>query len=98
MKITTETIEYVAHLARLELNNDEIELYTNQLNNILDYMDVLNSLDTRDIEPTTHPMPLICVMREDTVRPSFTKEASIQNAPDRTGSFFRVPPIIEIEG
>ncbi|HOJ70930.1 MAG TPA: Asp-tRNA(Asn)/Glu-tRNA(Gln) amidotransferase subunit GatC [Syntrophorhabdaceae bacterium] len=97
MKITSETVEYVAHLARLELAREEIDLYTNQLNSILDYMDALNRLDTQGIEPTSHPMPLNCVMRDDDIRESFTVEASTQNAPERIGSFFKVPPIIEVE-
>lgn len=97
MKITDETIKYVAHLARLELDEGEIELYTEQLNSILDYMEKLNTLDTSKIEPTSHPMPLKCVLREDEVKDSFTTEKSTQNAPERIGTFFKVPPIIEVE-
>ncbi|HOV90621.1 MAG TPA: Asp-tRNA(Asn)/Glu-tRNA(Gln) amidotransferase subunit GatC [Syntrophorhabdaceae bacterium] len=97
MKITAETVEYVAHLARLELDRDEINEYTNQLNSILEYMDTLNSLDTSNIEPTSHSIPLNCVMRDDMVKSSFTTDASTQNAPEKIGSFFRVPPIIEVE-
>ncbi|HOP86211.1 MAG TPA: Asp-tRNA(Asn)/Glu-tRNA(Gln) amidotransferase subunit GatC [Syntrophorhabdaceae bacterium] len=97
MKITDETIKYVAHLARLELEEKEIGLYTNQLNSILDYMEKLNKLDTSNIEPTSHPIALECVLREDEVKESFSVEKSTQNAPERIGSFFKVPPIIEIE-
>ncbi len=97
MKITAETVKYVAHLARLELDRNEIDEYTNQLNSILEYMDTLNSLDTSSIEPTSHSIPLNCVMRDDIVRPSFATDASTQNAPEKIGSFFRVPPIIEVE-
>jgi aspartyl-tRNA(Asn)/glutamyl-tRNA(Gln) amidotransferase subunit C len=97
MKITKETIEHVAHLGRLELEPSEIELYTHQINSILEHMDALNSLNTGDIEPTSHAVPVECVLREDIARDSFTVNDSLKNAPDRTGSFFKVPPIIEVE-
>jgi len=97
MKINDETIKYVAHLARLELEEKEIELYTNQLNSILEYMEKLNKLDTSNIEPTSHPVALECALREDEVKESFSVEKSTKNAPERIGSFFKVPPIIEIE-
>ena len=88
MKITKETVEYVAHLGRLELEPQEIELYTQQINNILDHMDSLNSLNTDGIEPTSHAIPVECVLREDTVKASFSVDDSLKNAPERTGSFF----------
>jgi len=97
MKITKDVVEYVAHLARLDLIPDEIEEYTGQIDNILEYMDKLNSLDTKGIEPTSHPMPVICVLRDDVAKNSFTVDASTQNAPEKRGSFFKVPPIIEME-
>ena len=97
MKITKETIEYVAHLGRLELEPQEIELYTQQIDNILQYMDTLNELNTDGIEPTSHAVPVDCVLREDAVRDSFVVDDSLKNAPERIGSFFKVPPIIEVE-
>ena len=97
MKITRETVEYVAHLGRLELNPQEIDEYTRQIDNILQYMDSLNALDTQGVEPTSHAVPLSCVMREDVVKESFTAEESTGNAPDRIDTFFKVPPIIEAE-
>ena len=69
MKITGSVVEYVAHLARLQLAPEEIDLYTQQLDRILAYMDQLNSLDTAGIEPTTHAIPLVNVFREDAVQP-----------------------------
>ncbi len=97
MKITKETIEYVAHLGRLELEPQEIELYTQQIDNILQYMDALNSLNTDGVEPTSHAVPMDSVFREDAVKDSFAIDDSLKNAPERTGSFFKVPPIIEVE-
>lgn len=97
MKVTKDVIEYVAHLGRLELDPQEIEEYTGQLDSILEYMDKLNALDTTGVEPMSHAIPNVNVFREDTVVESFSVDESVGNAPDRTGSFFKVPPIIEVE-
>jgi aspartyl-tRNA(Asn)/glutamyl-tRNA(Gln) amidotransferase subunit C len=97
MKIDKKVVEYVAHLARLRLQPEEVELYTGQLDRILDYMDKLNSLDTTGIEPTTHVIPLVNVFREDAVDNNFQVEESVGNAPERKGSSFKVPPIIEVD-
>ena len=97
MKITKETVEYVGHLARLELDSQEIEAYTGQIDKILEYMDSLNSLNTENVEATSHPVSVACVMRDDAERPSFAAEESVGNAPARIDTFFKVPPIIEQE-
>jgi aspartyl-tRNA(Asn)/glutamyl-tRNA(Gln) amidotransferase subunit C len=97
MKITKEVVEYVAHLSRLEFSPEEADMYTAQLDRILEYMDTLNKLDTTGIEPTTHAIPLVDVMRADEVSVGLAVEESVGNAPERTDSFFKVPPIIEAE-
>ena len=97
MKIDKSVVEHVAHLARLSLAPEEIELYTEQIDRILEYMDKLNSLDTTGIEPTTHAVPLGNVFRQDEVNHNFMVEESVGNAPERKGSFFKVPPIIEVD-
>ncbi len=97
MKMTGKDVEYVAHLGRLELAPEEIDLYTQQLDRILAYMDQLNSLDTTGIEPTTHAIPMTNVLRQDEVRQNFQVEEAVGNAPERVGPFFKVPPIIETE-
>jgi len=97
MKITTEEIEYIAHLSRLELSEDEVSLYTEQVGRILEYMETLNTLKTEGIELTSHAMPVDCVVREDKASFSFTIDESLGNAPERFGGFFKVPPIIEVE-
>ena len=84
-------------LARLELGPQEIELYTQQIDSILEHMDALNSVNTDGIESTSHAVPVECLLREDMARDSFAVDDSLKNAPDRTGSFFKVPPIIEVE-
>jgi aspartyl-tRNA(Asn)/glutamyl-tRNA(Gln) amidotransferase subunit C len=97
MKIDKSVVEYVAHLARLELQADEVDLYTQQLDGILAYMDKLTSLDTTGIEPTSHVIPLTNVFREDVVNHNFQVEESVGNAPERIGSSFKVPPVIEVD-
>ena len=98
MKISKEVVEYVAHLGRLELEPHEIELYTSQLDRILEHMDTLNALDTEGIEPTSHAVPVTCVMREDVRADSLSIEGALKNAPERKDNFFKVPPVIEVEG
>jgi len=95
VKITVNEVEYVAKLARLKLSDQEKVLFTQQLDNILQYMDKLNELDTKDIPPTSHVLPLENVMREDEVRPSYPPEELLANAPDREDTFFAVPKVIE---
>ncbi|NCO67852.1 MAG: Asp-tRNA(Asn)/Glu-tRNA(Gln) amidotransferase GatCAB subunit C [Nitrospirae bacterium CG_4_10_14_0_8_um_filter_41_23] len=95
MKISKEEIEHIAVLARLSLPEEEKELFGSQLSSILDYMEKLNELDTKGIEPTSHVLTLSNVMRDDIPRPSIPKEDALMNAPDHTEKFFRVPKIIE---
>ncbi|HEX3015078.1 MAG TPA: Asp-tRNA(Asn)/Glu-tRNA(Gln) amidotransferase subunit GatC [Desulfobacteria bacterium] len=94
MKITKEQVEHVAMLARLELSEDEKELYTGQLDAILAYAAKLEKLDTTDIPPTAHVLPLHNVFREDTVKQSISREAALDNAPDAEDGFFKVPRIV----
>ncbi len=95
MKITRKEVEHVAKLARLALKEDEIDTFTGQLSNILTYVEKLNELDTRNIDPTSHVLPIKNVLREDEVKKSIEREKALSNAPDRTEEFFRVPKVIE---
>jgi len=93
--ISREDVVHVARLARLELSDTEMERMREQLNGILGYIDKLKELDVSGVEPTSHAVPLVNVMREDAVVPPFAQDAMLANAPDRVGEFFRVPRIIE---
>ena len=95
MKINREQVAHVAKLARLAMTPDEAERFTEQLSNILTYVEKLNQADTSRVEPTSHVLPLFNVFREDQVRPSLPAEKALENAPDREGPFFKVPKIIE---
>ena len=93
--ISREEVEHVARLARLALGDAEIERMREQLNGILAYIDKLRALDTGSVEPTSHAVPLVNVMRDDDTRPCLTQDEALANAPDRSGASFRVPRIIE---
>ena len=95
MKVSKHDIEHIAMLARIDLTEEEKELFGSQLSSILDYMEKLDELDTSTIEPTSHVLSLQNVMREDTVRESIPREDALMNAPSHTEKFYRVPKIIE---
>lgn len=93
--IDKKEVEHVARLARLTYTPEEIELFTHQLNAILNYFEQLKELDTTGIEPTSHAIPLSNVFKEDKVKDSLTVDATLSNAPDKKDDCFRVPKIIE---
>ncbi len=93
--ITIAEVEHVARLARLDLSPQEKERMRSQLNAILTYIDKLRQLDTEGVEPTSHAVPVVNVMREDKVCPSFPIADMLANAPERDGDLIRVPKILE---
>ncbi|TCL69985.1 aspartyl/glutamyl-tRNA(Asn/Gln) amidotransferase subunit C [Hydrogenispora ethanolica] len=95
MRLTKTEVEHVARLARLELSEAEKEEFTGQLNEILNFVEELNQLDTQGIEPTAHAIPVTNVFRSDRVEPSLDPELALANAPDRIDNFFKVPKVLE---
>ena len=93
--IDRKDVEHVARLGRLALTEAELERMRVELAAILQYIEKLKAVDVAGVEPTSHAVPLVNVMREDEVEPSLDREAMMSNAPDRAGEFFRVPRIIE---
>jgi len=93
--INRQEVEYVAHLARLEIDDGEKDKFTSQLNDILLYIDKLNELDTQGVEPMSHAIAVTNAFREDKIVDSLGTEKSLANAPDGRGEFFRVPKVIE---
>lgn len=91
--ITIKDVEHVAKLARLELTEEEKELYTKQLGDVLKYVEQMNEVDTSDVKPMSHAIDFVNVMREDKVVYEQTKEQLMMNAPDEENGFFRVPKI-----
>jgi aspartyl-tRNA(Asn)/glutamyl-tRNA(Gln) amidotransferase subunit C len=98
MLISRCDVEHVARLARLTLDEAEIELFTTQLSQILAHVAVLNRLDVSGVEPTFHAVPGLCnVMRPDRPGPALTADEALAAAPDRAGPFFRVPRMAKEE-
>jgi aspartyl-tRNA(Asn)/glutamyl-tRNA(Gln) amidotransferase subunit C len=95
VKITKQEVEHVAKLARLELSEREKERLTDQLSNILTYVETLNSIDTKGVDPTSHVLDIKNVMRDDVAKPSLTQEQALANAPDKAAGHYKVPKIIE---
>jgi aspartyl-tRNA(Asn)/glutamyl-tRNA(Gln) amidotransferase subunit C len=95
MRIDRKQVEHIAKLSRLSITEEEKDIFGTQLSNILDYIEKLNELDTRDVTPTSHVIELTNVLRDDTPRTSLPLEDALGNAPDRTEKFYRVPKIIE---
>lgn len=91
--ITIKDVEHVAKLARLELTEEEKELYTKQLGAVLEYVNQMNEVDTSNIEPMTQVVDFVNVMREDEVHYEHSKEELMKNAPEEEDGFFRVPKI-----
>lgn len=94
-KIDKEQVRKAAKLARLELSEAEVEEFTGQLSEILEYVEKMNELDTTDVEPLAHCLPITNVFREDSVKESLGTERALANAPQRDGEFFKVPKILE---
>lgn len=95
MQITDELIDYVSSLARLALSDEEKEKTKEEIGKIIDYMDILNTLDTTGVEPMSHVLPVTNVFREDDVVPSYDRDVILKNAPDGNDGTFRVPKTVE---
>jgi aspartyl-tRNA(Asn)/glutamyl-tRNA(Gln) amidotransferase subunit C len=95
MKISQEEVRHVALLARLTLSPQEEAAFTEQLDEILTYIEKLNELDTGAVEPTAHAVEVPAPLREDQVRNQANVETLLRNAPERDHAFFKVPKIIE---
>jgi aspartyl-tRNA(Asn)/glutamyl-tRNA(Gln) amidotransferase subunit C len=92
MAITREEVLHVARLARLELRDDEVERFTEQLSAILEAVAKVSELDLSDVEPTAHPLDLLNVWSDDEPRPCLPVDEALANAPEREAGFFKVPP------
>ncbi len=95
MKITKQEVEHVAALARLDLSEQDKAMLTSQLSDILTYVEKLNELDTKGVEPTAHVLDIKNVMRDDVPDGSLSQERALANAPEKAAGHYRVPKIIE---
>jgi aspartyl-tRNA(Asn)/glutamyl-tRNA(Gln) amidotransferase subunit C len=90
--ISREQLLHVAHLARLELREEEIARLEAQLNDILAAVSKVSELDLSDVPPTSHPLDVVNVWQDDVPSPCLPAEEALANAPEREGDFFKVPP------
>jgi aspartyl-tRNA(Asn)/glutamyl-tRNA(Gln) amidotransferase subunit C len=95
MAISREEVEHVARLARLELTEDELELFRGQLSAVLERAQRIQALPLDDVPPTAHPIDLTNVWRDDVVHPFVDVAAILENAPETEEGRFRVPQILE---
>ena len=94
-ELTRADVEHVAQLARLALSEDEIEQFTRELGVILEHAQQISALDTHDVAPTAHPLPLVNVFRPDDVQPSLDRDDVLGMAPAAEDHRFRVPRILD---
>lgn len=89
------TVEKVARLGRLKLTDEELDRFADQLGSVLKYVDMLNEVDTENVEPMAHAVELTNVLREDVAAESLPREAALSNAPLTDGKYFLVPQILD---
>jgi aspartyl-tRNA(Asn)/glutamyl-tRNA(Gln) amidotransferase subunit C len=98
VKIDRETVEHIAELAKLQLTEDEITRYAEQLSAILEYAEILQQLDTDAIPPTASVLPVRNVLRPDMIQPSLPREQALANAADAAEGQFRVEAVLDESG
>src|SRR3972149_4678806 len=94
MAISREDVEHIAKLARLQLTEEEVKRFQIELGKIIEYFDQLKKLDTENVPPMTHAVPIENVLREDQVKESLLQEEALQNAPEKKESYFQVPKVV----
>lgn len=95
MNITRELLDKIAHLARLEIRDDEAEKLMTDMNAIIGWIDKLKEIDTEGVEPLTSMSHEVNAFREDVVKQELTREEALKNARAHDGTYYRVPKVIE---
>lgn len=95
MPLTLAEVQHIAELAKLELTEEELSRFREQLSAVLDYAAELQRVDTSAIPPTATVLPLRTVLREDAARPSLPREELLANAPEQEAGCFKVPAVLE---
>ncbi|HHY20953.1 MAG TPA: Asp-tRNA(Asn)/Glu-tRNA(Gln) amidotransferase subunit GatC [Bacilli bacterium] len=93
--MSKEQLKHVAQLARIAVTEEETELFAGQIDGVLAYCDILNEVNTDNVEPTTHVVNISNVLREDVVKESLTQEDALKNAPEQLDGQVKVPSIME---
>jgi aspartyl-tRNA(Asn)/glutamyl-tRNA(Gln) amidotransferase subunit C len=94
MKITKDEVLYVAHLARLALDEESIEKFAGQIDQILGYIEKLNQVDTQGIKPTSHAISLTNAFRDDEEKQHIERDLALANAPEKEDGSFVVPKVV----
>jgi aspartyl-tRNA(Asn)/glutamyl-tRNA(Gln) amidotransferase subunit C len=94
MAVTLKDVEHIAQLAKLEFTDAEKEKFTHQMNQILEYVEQMNKLDTSSVEPLSQVIELSNVFRADAVKQGVSTDEALKNAPSKTEEFFKVPKVI----
>lgn len=95
MPISKDDVLKVAHLARIELSEQELELFSRQLESILDFIDKLKRLDVSSVNPTSHVLDVKNILRPDSIKKSLENKSVLKNAPKSLKDHFKVPKVIE---
>ena len=95
MKVTEKDVKYIAQLSRLAVADSEMQKFTEQFNQILNYADILQKINTEGVEPTAHVLPINNVLREDVALPGVSNAEALKNAPAVHNGGFKVPRVIE---
>lgn len=95
MKITDETVEHIAHLARLEFEGEKKIAIKKDLENIISFMEVLQEVDTENIEPLIFMNDEVNKLREDTPVVTITQKDALKNAPKKDSDYFRIPKVLD---
>jgi aspartyl-tRNA(Asn)/glutamyl-tRNA(Gln) amidotransferase subunit C len=94
MSLTTDDVRWIAHLARLQLADEEVQTLARDLGAILEYVNHLGQVNTDGVEPLAHPLDVHNVFRADDLAASLPVDAALANAPDRRGDFYGVPAVL----
>ncbi|KAF0823342.1 Asp-tRNA(Asn)/Glu-tRNA(Gln) amidotransferase subunit GatC [Cytobacillus firmus] len=94
-RISIDQVKHVAHLARLAMTEEEAKAYTEQLDKMISFAELLNELDTEHVEPTSHVLDMKNVLREDKAKEGLPQEEVLKNAPEHQDGYIKVPSIIE---
>ena len=95
MKLSKQEVMHIATLCRVGMTDADLEKFSDQLSNILEQFEVLKSVNTDNVQPTAHSIPLNNVWRDDVARPSLTAEEVLKNAPDKEEGFIKVKQVLE---
>lgn len=94
MNVSKEEVKHIANLAMLNLSDEEVEKYTKDLQEILNFAEIINKADTENVQETIGALEIYNVLRKDEVKPSFDREILLQNAPEQEQGMFKVPPVV----